>query len=97
MHRCSTQRLIFSALAVLGVFAAHAGAQSSGGPYRVDPSVIAGGGASLGGGAFQLQGTLGQSATATLSATTYRFYGGFWAPAASGPMPDLIFANGFDS
>jgi len=84
-------------LSVASAFVPQVGAQSSGGPYRVNSSVIASGGASLSGGTFQLKGTLGQSATATLSATSYRFYGGFWAPAAGGPMPDSIFANGFDS
>jgi hypothetical protein len=84
-------------LSLASAFAPQVGAQSSGGPYRVNPSVVADGGASLSGGTFQLKGTLGQSATATLSATTYRFHGGFWVPAANSQMPDPIFSNGFDS
>ena len=83
------------ALVVAGSLAAHAIAQSGGGPYRIERSVIAGGGASLGGGAFQLSGTFGQSATAHLSGAGLGFYGGFWPPAGSAPT-DLIFANGFD-
>jgi len=84
-------------LTVASAFATQAGAQSSGGPYRVNSSVIAGGGASLSGGTFQLKGTQGQSAPATLLATSYRLYGGFWVPAANSQMPNSIFSNGFDS
>ncbi|MFI4970961.1 MAG: hypothetical protein ACHP7D_12220 [Lysobacterales bacterium] len=82
------------ALAIPGAFPATAHAQSSGGTFVIDPATVAGGGATLSGGAFQLSGTLGQPATATLSASTYRLYDGFWAPAS--PLGDLIFANGFD-
>ena len=81
------------ALALPGTFGAPARAQS-GGPYRIDPAVIAGGGATLSGGQFRLSGTIGQPATSMLSASTYRLYDGFWAPAS--PSSDLIFANGFD-
>jgi hypothetical protein len=83
------------ALTVAGVFAAHVGAQSGGGPYRIERSVIAGGGIAVSGGAFELRGTVGQSATAISAASSYRFYAGFWAPAA-GPSSDFIFVDGFD-
>ena len=92
MQRLYTITLVL-ALAAIGAFAASARAQS-GGPYRIDPAVIAGGGATLSGGQFCLSGTIGQPATATLSASTYRLYDGFWAAAS--PNSDLIFANGFD-
>lgn len=72
----------------------HADAQASGGRYRMESAVIAGGGATLSGGAFQLSGTLGQPATAVLAAPNYRMYDGFWVPATA--LSDLIFANGFD-
>ena len=81
------------ALALPDSFVAPARAQS-GGPYRIDPAVIAGGGATLSGGQFRLSGTIGQPATATLSASAYRLYDGFWTAAS--PSSDLIFANGFD-
>ena len=89
------KRLSIFALAVASVCAFPVGAQSSGGPYRIERSVIAGGGASLGGGAFELRGTAGQSVASTLSASGYRFHGGFWS-LDPGAAPDLIFANGFD-
>ena len=85
-HACS-----FAALCLLP---AHAPAQSGGGPYRIDASVIAGGGASLSGSTFRLSGTVGQIATARLTAGSFRLDSGFWAPA--GPQSDEIFANGFD-
>ena len=90
------KRWLIAALVASGVCAAHVGAQSSGGPYRIEPSVIAGGGGTLGGGAFELRGTFGQGATTTLTASGYRLYDGFWAPAAGSASIDLIFANGFD-
>jgi hypothetical protein len=76
---------------LLVAYALGAGAQSSGGPYRISPVAVANGGGVLSGGAFQLKGTLGQAPTSTLSAAGYRFYGGFWAPPS-----DVIFENGFD-
>ncbi|HET7161830.1 MAG TPA: hypothetical protein VFI32_04085 [Rhodanobacteraceae bacterium] len=80
------------ALLVCGAIAISASAQSSGGPYRIERSAIAGGGATLAGGAYRLSGTFGQAQSATLSASNCRFYNGFWAPVSDG-----IFANGFDS
>ncbi|HET6545137.1 MAG TPA: hypothetical protein VFG55_00140 [Rhodanobacteraceae bacterium] len=83
------------ALIVGALFTAGAGAQSGGGPYRVDPVTIAnGGGGTASGGTFRLSGTFGQATTSTLAAADYRFYGGFWAPL--GPASDGIFANGFE-
>jgi hypothetical protein len=82
------------AFAALGAFSTPVPAQSGGGTYLIAPATIAGGGATLGGGSFQLSGTIGQPATAQLSAGVYRLYDGFWAPTS--PLNDLIFANGFD-
>ena len=70
-------------------------AQSSGGPYRIDRVVIAGGGVPASGGSYQLSGTFGQAATTTLSASTYRMFDGFWTPVTL-TLSDRIFANGFD-
>jgi hypothetical protein len=83
--------LCVTALLPLVACALGASAQSSGGPYRIAPAVVANGGGVLSGGAFQLKGTLGQAPTAISSASGYHFYGGFWAPAS-----DVVFANGFD-
>ncbi|GAA0709761.1 hypothetical protein [Dokdonella soli] len=93
MLRLYTITLVL-ALVTLSALAASARAQSGGGPYLIDPAVIAGGGATLSGGQFRLSGTIGQPATSILSASTYRLYDGFWAAAS--PSSDLIFANGFD-
>lgn len=90
------RRLHWLASGVLVVFAAAAQAQSAGGPYVIAPATIAGGGATLAGGSFQLSGTIGQPATTVLSASSYRLYDGFWAPAPGVPPTDIIFANGFD-
>ena len=55
MNRVGKRQLMF-ALALASVCAVAVGAQSSGGPYRIERSVIAGGGASLGSDAFELRG-----------------------------------------
>ena len=70
-------------------------AQSSGGPYVIDRLAIAGGGGPLSGGAYQLSGTFGQYATATLAASPFTMFDGFWTPVSL-TRPDRIFANGFD-
>ena len=71
-------------------------AQSSGGPYDVEASVIAGGGSPIAGGSFQITSTIGQAATSTLSGAGFVIVDGFWAPVGS-LVGDLIFANGFES
>jgi len=88
------QRVRAIAFTTLGMFSLTVFAQSGGGPYAMAPIAIAGGGATLQGGSFRLSGTVGQPATAALSAAGYRLYDGFWAPLA--PASDLIFRNGFD-
>jgi len=88
------QRRRATAFTTLAAFSLSAFAQMRGGPYVVGASVIAGGGATLGGGSFQLTGTVGQPATAELTAASYRVYDGFWGPRI--PSSDNIFRNGFD-
>lgn len=79
------------ALFVPGTFLTTALAQSSGGPYAIDPAADAGGAATLNSGPFRLSGTIGQPATASLVASGYELDGGFH-PSLS----DQIFASGFD-
>ncbi len=69
-------------------------AQSGGGAFQINPVVISGSGATLDGGSFRVSGTIGQPATALLSASEFQMHDGFWRPAA--PTSDVIFANGFD-
>ncbi|HEV7489652.1 MAG TPA: hypothetical protein VGO25_02525 [Rhodanobacteraceae bacterium] len=88
------QRMSAIAFTGLAVFSLAASAQSGGGSYVITRSVIAGGGATLSGGAFQLSGAAGQPATTVLDAAGYRLYDGFWGPLA--PASDVIFRNGFD-
>lgn len=90
-QRCWKRALLEVAFAAA---ASGAVAATSGGSYSIDSSVIAGGGATLSGGAFRLEGTLAQPAISELSAAGYSLYTGFWAPR--GPVSDRIFANGFD-
>ena len=88
----------FVALVVLALASAptpSARAQSAGGPYRIDRVVIAGGGSPASGGVYQLSGTFGQAATATLHADSYAMFDGFWSPVTLA-ISDRIFANGFD-
>ena len=95
MKRKSTRAA--PAALLLGVASmAQAAAQSSGGPYDIKSSVIAGGGSPIAGGNFQITSTLGQAATSTLSGAGFVIVDGFWAPVG-GLGSDLIFANGFES
>ncbi|MGA8276692.1 MAG: hypothetical protein WB784_00620 [Rhodanobacteraceae bacterium] len=91
------KRLLMPSFALIGAFAGSVSAQSGGGPYGIDRSVVAGGGGSLAGGTFELRGTVGQVAGTTLSGSGYRFYGGFWEPTENEVPTDRIFANGFDN
>lgn len=82
---------------LLGVaFVAQSHAQSSGGPFVIEPVAIAGGGSPIGGGQFLITSTLGQAATSTLSGAGFVIVDGFWSPVG-GLTGDVIFANGFDS
>lgn len=88
----------FTALAVLALASAAvtaARAQSSGGPYRIDRVVIASGGSPAGGGPYQVSGTFGQAAIATLQFGGLAMFDGFWSPVTA-TVGDRIFANGFD-
>lgn len=71
------------------------GAQSTGGQYRIDPAVIAGGGGPAVGGSFQVNHTIGQAATALLAGAGYTFQSGYWSPVDG--TGDSIFRNGFEN
>ena len=95
MNQGST-RAIVTALIIGAAFIAPAGAQSSGGPYRIEPVAIAGGGGPISGGNYQIASTLGLPATGVLRGASYVIYGGFWSPIG-GFSGDSIFASGFES
>lgn len=95
MNRVS-RRTAAIALIAGAAFAMECSAQSSGGTFRVEPVVIAGGGSPIAGGSFQITSTLGQPATSTLSGASYVVFDGFWAPVG-GSLGDVIFANGFET
>jgi hypothetical protein len=80
-----------AALLALASFGSLVAAQSSSGPYVINPVAIADGGATLGGGQFRLSGTIGQPATGMLAAGKFHLYDGFWAP-----FSDRIFADSFN-
>jgi hypothetical protein len=92
------QRNRIMMIAALLFIAAHGGqasAQSSGGPYRIEMVVMAGGGDPIAGGSFQITSTLGQAATTTLSGASYTLFGGFWRPVGSLAV-SVLFADGFE-
>jgi hypothetical protein len=95
MRQSLQKAFLLVALATAHGLMPSAVAQSSGGPYVIDRVAIAGGGSPLGGGAYRLSGTLGQSATATLAASPFTMFDGFWTPVSLSTS-DRIFANGFD-
>ena len=90
------RRTMTAAALILGAaFVAQVSAQSSGGQYRIDPVVIAGGGGPITGGNYQITSTLGQPATAPLAGGSYALFNGFWSPV-DGVAGDFVFANGFE-
>lgn len=92
------------ALALAGTAAgapARDGAEATlgGGPV-VDRHVLAGGGGSSTGGAFRIDGTIGQVDADPLhpaSGGAFAISGGFWAGLApTPPSGEAVFANGFE-
>jgi hypothetical protein len=81
---------LLGAALLLAAGSAQAPAQSSGGPYRIDPAVTAGGGSTIAGGHYRLRGTLGQAATRTLSGGRFSLHDGYWA------TDEFIFHSGFE-
>lgn len=68
----------------------------SGGPYSLPKQAIAGGGTRSSGGSYVLTGTAGQPAAGPASAGNCALQQGFHTATSSGPLPDPLFANGFE-
>ena len=99
IRRPHARARIAVALAIATALAAlHAQAHSTGGPYAIERHTIDGGGGRSSGGAYVLDGTVGQPDAARESTGgTYALSGGFWIAAApEGEKPDALFANGFE-
>lgn len=89
-------RPVAIAIGIACAFFAHVGVRAGEGAYRIERSVVTGGGGMLAGDTFRLSGTIGQSATAQMSAADFGLHGGFWPLADADAPTDSIFANGFD-
>jgi hypothetical protein len=87
------KRAFFCALIALALLLPGLALAQSSASYRLDWFATAGGGGSSAGGAYRVQGTVGQSIAHTAPATggVYRVQGGFWAPFAGGEPPTLDF------
>lgn len=59
--------------------------QQSGGPYTINPSVVAGGGGSSANGNTSVEGTIGQGVLGSSSGGSYTLDSGFWPNAVSCP------------
>ena len=71
-------------------------AQSSGGPYALDPHAIANGGGRSNSGVFDLQGTIGQhDAGSRQSGGAFEHTGGFHRSDA-GAVANAVFHDGFE-
>ncbi len=95
MNRLS-KHMIMAALLLGALCGGQAGAQSSGGPYRIEAVVIAGGGGPINGGIYQITSTLGQTASGTLTGGNYVIFDGFWSPVDE-LFGDFVFADGYES
>ena len=91
-HLVSISALMaIAVLFTLGVHVVTVVAQSISGQYAVTHSVVAPG-ATLKGGSFGLNGTVGEASVSSSGSGAYRMTSGYAAAA----MPDRIFTNGFD-
>lgn len=76
------------------------GVAAQGDAYAIDRHTVDAGGGTSSGGAFEIQGSIGQPDADPLQPSTggvFDVTGGFWpglAPAP--PQPDALFANGFE-
>ncbi len=78
--------LLVPMLALL-LFAGGAALAQSGGPYNLEWNTVDGGGGSMSGGAYVLNGTIGQAdAGAPMTGGNYVLQGGFWGGAAAPEM-----------
>lgn len=94
------RRILVAAVLVFGVdhVAVAADAPAVGAPdLTVARHVIASGGGESSGGQFEITGTIGQPDADPLQPSTggtFAITGGFWP--AVGPLPNVIFRNGFE-
>ena len=73
--------LAATSLLVFALLTPTAFMQQSGGPYLLNPSVIAGGGGTSTGGTHNLTGTVGQGVPGASSGGSFSLDAGFWNPA----------------
>jgi hypothetical protein len=72
-------------------------AQSSSANFSVPRQSVDGGAQRASSATYSVSGTVGQpDAGPAMSSTTFAVRGGFHVATAGGPLPDLIFANGFE-
>jgi hypothetical protein len=73
-------------------------AQSSSASHEIPRQSIDGGAGRASGGGYILHGTIGQpDAGPTMSSASYTLRGGFHRAAPGAPLPDPLFADGFET
>ncbi len=83
--------------AAMALYAGFALAQSSGGPYAIPRQSIDGGAQRASSSTYAISGSIGQAdAGPAMSGPTFAVRGGFHVAAPSAPLPDPLFANGFE-
>jgi hypothetical protein len=92
-------RRFLATIAAVGLTAAFGAAlaQSSSASYSVPRQSIDGGAQRASSATYSINGTVGQpDAGPAMSSAGFTVRGGFHLAAVSGPLPDQIFANGFE-
>jgi len=94
MNKMSTipnRQLLVALLVVmaLGVFVPSVLMQQQGGPYTLNPSVIAGGGGTSTNGNTTISGTVGQGVLGASSGGSFSLNGGFWQSASPCSAPSV--------
>jgi hypothetical protein len=73
-------------------------AQSSSASYQIPRQTIDGGAQRSTSASYTLDATIGQpDAGAAMSSASYELRGGFHRAAATGPLPDPLFSDGFEA
>lgn len=96
--RCTARRrlAVLCGLLALGL-GGLALAQSSSTTYSIPRQSIDGGAQRASSATYSLGGTVGQAdAGPTMSSASFSVRGGFHRAAPSAPLPDAVFANGFE-
>lgn len=84
---CSAAAVVLSAALFIPISSA---------AYELVAGTADSGGGHSQGSRFAVEGTIGQPDTQRLDGSRFQLAGGFWAGVQAGPLPEPLFADGFE-